>query len=139
MPHRLPALTALLLGGCTLIDQRTFNPEAGQPPVIAAAPAAAPAPAGPPALLTVRFDQPAPIEDSVRQAVALARARKPDVAFDVVSVVSAADDAAVRAGSAEAARVARLIIAQGVPAARVSLQARLDPAAAAREVRVFIR
>ena len=129
---------AVLLGGCTLIDQRTFNPDAGTPPVVAAAPAApAAAPAGPPALLTVRFDRPVAIEGPVRQAVALARARKPDAAFDVVSVVP--DAGAVEAGGAEAARVARLITAQGVPAARVTLQVRLDPAAVARDVRVFVR
>lgn len=137
-PWLLALVPSLASGGCALVDQRTFNPEAGKPPAVAAAPPApAAAPAGPAALLTVRFDRPAAIEGPVRQAVALARARKPDVAFDVVSVVPDAD--AVGAGGAEAARVARLITAQGVPATRVNLQVRLDPAVGARDVRVFVR
>ena len=138
----MPSAVALALlaatGGCTLIDQRTFNPDAGKPPPAAvAAPAPSPPPAGPPALLTVRFDRPAAIEGPVRQAVVLARARKPDAAFDVVSVVP--DTNAAGVGGTEAAHVARLITAQGVPATRVTLQVRLDPAATAREVRVFVR
>lgn len=141
-PPPWPLLLALVppaaSGGCALVDQRTFNPDAGKPPAVAAAPSApAAAPAGPAALLTVRFDRPAAIEGPVRQAVALARARKPDVAFDVVSVVPDAD--AAGAGGAEAARVARVITAQGVPTARVNLQVRLDPAVGARDVRVFVR
>lgn len=137
LPPLSAALLLVLSGGCTLIDQRTFNPDAGKPPPVAAAPPTPAAPAAPPALLTVRFDRPAALEAPVRQAVALARARKPDAAFDVVSVVP--DAGAVGVGGDEAARVARLITAQGVPAARVNLQVRLDPAAGARDVRVFVR
>ena len=38
-PVAWPAAAVLLLGGCKLIDQTTFNPDAGKPPVVAARPA----------------------------------------------------------------------------------------------------
>lgn len=141
----VPALA--LLGGCALIDQTTFNPDAGKPPVVAMRPPPAPvlpAPSGPPALLTVRLGNEAPFADELRDAVAAARARKRDVAFDVVAVApvggSPAEQAArAEAGGEEAARVAEVIVSEGIPSSRVRLGSRTEPSVLAREVRVYVR
>lgn len=132
----LVALSGSALAGCTLIDQTTFNPEAGKPPVIPNAPPP-PAPlaleTGSPPLLSIRFPIAADLRPEIAKAVAAARARKPDVMFEVVEITPGAG-----AGVGEnAAEVARLIAAQGVPAARVQIAAR-PVANAAREVRVYV-
>lgn len=140
-------LALALPGGCALIDQTTFNPDAGKPPLVATRPPPAPvlpASSGPPALLTVRFADSAPFADELRDAVAAARARKRDVAFDVVAVTpvggSPADQAArAEAGGEDAARVAEVIVAEGVPPGRVRLGSRTEPSVLAREVRVYVR
>lgn len=131
--------------GCTLIDQNTFNPAASARPIVPRPPiaAAVAAPPGPPPLLTLRPGQ--PLQDAVRQAVAAARRRKPDVVFDVVAMLP--DDAGMEAGpgnqtassSAEAGTVARAITAQGVPPGRVRLFARPAAGLSGREVRVYVR
>ena len=148
MTHRavlaLAALAGGALPGCTLIDQNTFNPNARAVPVIPAAPvvAAVAAPSGPQPLLTLRPGQ--PVQDAVRQAVVAARRRKPDVVFDVVTMLPGGsgtnagfDDPA--SSSAEAGTVARAITAQGVPPGRVRLFARPEAGLAGREVRVYVR
>ncbi|GAC1347553.1 MAG: hypothetical protein NVSMB18_32830 [Acetobacteraceae bacterium] len=129
-------LVLATLPGCSLVDQTTFNPEAGKRPaaaVAAAAPAAAPAP-DPRALLTIGLPITADIRPDLAKAVAAARARKPDVAFDVVEIVGLPDATL----GADAATVARMIEAQGIPAARVQLAARPDPAAT-HQIRVYVR
>lgn len=148
-----PALLSLLLGlpllaGCTLIDQRTFNPDAGKRPVSTKAETPAPPVpglSGPPPLLRIPLG-PGAREDwagPLRTAVTAARARKPDVVFDVVAVVPATGTpqeqaAAVEDAEEPAGRVARAIIAAGVVSGRVQLQARPAPDATGREVRVFV-
>ena len=128
-------LALLLLPGCTLIDQTTFNPEAGKRPDIPRPPpvAAAPAP-DPAALMTIRFPQASDLRADVARAVAAARARKPDVAFDVAELTASGPESKI---GADAAEVARLIIAQGIPASRVRLMVRPMPGAG-REVRVYV-
>lgn len=123
------------LSGCGLVDQRTFNPQAGLPPARPTPPApplplAPPEPGAPP-LLSIRLPAPSDLRPTVANAVAAARARKRDVAFDVVEITPA-----VAAGS-KAAEVAQMIVAQGVPASRVNLSAR-PIANVAPEVRVFV-
>jgi hypothetical protein len=130
-------LGAALLPGCALVDQTTFNPEAGKRPVIPSAPApvaARPPEPGPPPLLTISLPQAGDVRAELARAVAAARARKPDVVFDVVETTGAEPLATV---GREAAAVARLIVAQGVPASRVRLIARPAPEAG-REVRVYV-
>ncbi len=137
---RVPLVLALSLSGCTLIDQNTFNPQAGAVPVIAAPPAVAVAPVlpGPPPLVVIGAADPAEYGDALRKAVAAARARKPDVMFDVVEVqpATAAGDAAI---GARAAGVARVIVAEGVAPGRVRLVARPDAGATVQVVRVYVR
>jgi len=135
------ALLLALLPGCTLIDQNTFRPGAGAPPVIPAAPPA-PVPAaafpGPPPLLILPAGQPG--TDAVRAAVAAARARKPGVEFDVVAILPGTPtDAAARTATLGAAEVARQIVAQGVPQSRVRVLARPEPAATVGDIRIYVR
>ena len=135
--RRALLLAAAGLGGCTLIDQRTFNPQAGAPPPVAKPPTSAEgtaAESGPPPLLVIRLPAAGDVRGEVAKAVAAARARKPDVVFDVVELTSGSGATV----GAEAEEVARMITAQGVPQSRVRLAAR-PTAQAAREVRVYIR
>lgn len=136
MTRRLLLLAATLLPGCTLVDQTTFNPNAGKRPTIPPAPVvAAPLQPDPAALVTVRYPQTTDLRADVAKAVAAARARKRDVTFEVVEVT--APSAAVANPGADAAEVARLIIAQGVPANRVRLGLR-PIVGAGREVRIYV-
>lgn len=138
------AAVLFVLSGCKLIDQTTFNPDAGRPPAIAARPAPpAPPPSGPPPLLTVRGES-EPLHDIVREAVAAARGVRSDVTFDVITVVAAEGtpgEQATRAkdGAEDAVQVAALIVAQGVPSDRVRLGARTERGITEREVRVYVR
>ena len=129
-------MLAGLAGGCTLIDQNTFNPHAGDRPVIAAAPVPVPPPAGPPALLTIALGATG-YGEAVKQAASQARARRAGVMFDVVEYQPT--DAAADAVGAAAAGVGRAIVAAGVPAGQVRLDVRPDASARAGEVRVFVR
>ena len=138
-----PALLAAgLLGGCTLIDQNTFNPNAGAAPVIPKAPVAAVAPAapsGPQPLLVISPNAGlADYAGPLRRAVASARARKAAVVFDVVEMEPPDAPSDTVLGAA-AAGVARAIVAEGVAPARVRLDARPDAGAVAKEVRVYVR
>ncbi len=127
----------VLVAGCTLIDQTTFDPNAGKKPVPVApvAPVVARPPPGPPAFMTISFPRTGDLRAEVAEAVKQARARKPDVAFDVVEVVGSQPGEV----GEEAAEVARLIVAQGVPAGRVHLQAQPETGAVGRQVRVYVR
>lgn len=137
---RIAALLAgCLLAACTLVDQNTFNPHARDAPVIPPVPkvVATPVPAGPPPLLVIA-PATSGFEGPVRQAVAQARARKPGVLFDVVEIQPPDLAADAPLGDA-AASVARLIVAQGVPATSVRLAARPEAGGSPGEVRVYIR
>lgn len=101
----------------------------------AAAPQVAP---GPPALLTLRM--PGDHNAAIRQAVASARARKPDVVFDVMASVPLESVPTVEeAAAADAATIARAIVAAGVPQSRVRLTARPEAGAEPRDIRVYVR
>ena len=134
-------LLMLLLGGftlpgCTLIDQTTFDPHAADAPVIPPAPAPPPpAPPGPPPLVVIAPGATG-YADTLAKAVSSARARKAEVVFNVVEIEPS--DATVPVGT-DAETVARLIIAQGVPAARVRLVARPEAGGRPREIRVYVQ
>ena len=140
---RAPALLLCLaaLAGCTLIDQRTFNPQAGRKPPDLAGPAG---PGAAPPLVTVDFGRPNPdYATELHQAVTSAVSRKPDVQFDVVTVVPATGAPADQVGAAtgltaEARAVARAISADGVDDDRIHLLARAE-GVATRQVQVFVR
>lgn len=130
---------AVSVAGCTLVDQNTFNANAGRAPVIPAAPKP-PAPVvGPAPLLRIPpTAKPAEYVEVLRKNVAAARARKATVVFDVVEMQPPGVDADGPIGT-EAAAVGRMIVDQGVPPVRVRLAARPDADATPREVRVYVR
>jgi hypothetical protein len=130
-----------LLAACTLIDQRTFNPNAGVMTKVAVAPGPAPIPP----LVVVDFAKPNPdYEAALLRAVNDAVGRKPDVQFDVVTVVPATGTIAQQAAAAtglvpDAREVARAINRDGVDDDRIHLTARTDASVATRQVQVFVR
>lgn len=127
---------ALLAGGCTLVDQTTFDPHAADAPVVPVPAKPVPPPAGPPALVVIEDAAARTYGDALSKAVAAARARKPGVVFDVVEIVP--PDAAEPV-SADAVAVARAIVAQGVPVSQVRLVARPEAGRPKGEVRVYVR
>ncbi len=132
------ALASGPLPGCTLIDQTTFNPEAGKPPVIPPAPAPAVAPPGPPPLLVIGTAGSPADNAALRRAVIAARARKPGVVFNVVEVQPPGARPDASFGQA-AARVAAAIVAQGIAAERVRLVLRPEADAPPGQVRVYVQ
>jgi ABC-type sugar transport system substrate-binding protein len=127
-------LAALALAGCKLVDQATFAPSPEEKPQATAAPQADPRTP----LLTIGYDTPNPnYQDVLRYAIRTAEARAPRVQYDVYAMLPAGGDAAEAQNSA--LEVMRAIIAQGVPAARVQLGLRTEPASAPRETRVYVR
>ncbi len=141
IPLSLAVLSLSILAGCTLIDQRTFNPQAGRKPPDLAGPAG---PGAPPPLITVDFSHPSPDYAAVlRQAVVSALSRKRDVQFDVVTVVPATGAPADQVGAAtgltaDARAIARAINADGVDDDRIHLLARAE-GVTTRQVQVFVR
>jgi hypothetical protein len=134
----MPVVLALLsFTGCTLIDQRTFapSPEAQ----------AQPAPPQPPVVLdartplvTIDYTIASPdYAELLHDAVRAAESRDADVQYDVVSVLKDTSD--VSAGREHAVGVMRAIMRERVPASRIHLGVRTDPALAANQVRVYVR
>jgi hypothetical protein len=134
-------LAGLSLTGCKLIDQTTFAP----------APEATPAQVTLPRidqrspLVTIGYDQPNPqYQEMLGYAVHAAEARNAAVQYDVFAVVPAKGTPAQQVQAAGAAQqdalgVMKAIMALGVPAARIHLGVRSDPAIGANQVRVYVR
>lgn len=122
----------VLVGGCTLVDQRTFNPGAGVAPIVPPPPAPlVEAPTDPRALFTLR--PPATLDAAAQQAltrvVRAALARKPAATFSVAAVIP---EPGAGAGQAEA--VLRAVIAAGVAPGQTSLRAQSGSPA---EIRLY--
>ena len=138
------ALIFPLLAGCTLIDQTTFapSPEPKPPPVILPPNVETRAPL----IVIAASATPKEYTKSLRDIVRAAQARKRDIDYDVVGIAPVAPGqtpvasivAQQEAGS-HAAEVMLAIMAQGVPAARIHLAVRPDPAIQAGEIRVYVR
>jgi len=130
-----------LLGGCKLIDQRTFE-RAPTGPAAAqlARPDLPPLP-----LLTINPSKPdADWRTALADAVLAAGARKPDVSFEVVTPIPTSakqpvQDDYARNGQADAQVVATALQSDGVLPERISLRFQGDPGAPAREVRLYVR
>jgi len=129
----------LLLAGCALPDQATFQPSPEAEP---------PAPAGPPApgprvdrrdpLVTIDFTAADPrYRDPLRYAIRSAEARGRSIQYDVIAVVTSLDNAAD--GQAKAREVMGAITQDRVPAARVHLGLRVEPWITAPRVLVYVR
>ena len=124
----------LLLAGCTLVDRRTFAPspeaEDTEPP-----------------RRSVRTDDRNPLlvidyaagvpryRDFLRVAVNVAESRNANVEYDVVQIGPALPDGGPKA----ALEVMTAIMAERVPAHRVHLGVRADPAMTTGQVRVYVR
>lgn len=137
------ALTpVLVIAGCKLIDQTTFAPAPATGPTFTA-----PAPeleARRP-LMTIDLGTKLPEYRTIlRYGVHEAQLRRPDVQFDVVSVVpdtGTPEHQVQTAASAQgfAASVMRDIMAEGVPAERIRLSARTSPKIGQSQIRVYVR
>jgi hypothetical protein len=137
MTRFVPVVVALLsFTGCKLVDQRTFapSPEAKAQPV-------------PPAqvvidtrtpLVTIDYTVASPdYTELLHYAVRAAENRDPGVQYDVVAVLR--DTFESTAGQERATGVMRAIMRDGVPATRIHLGLRTDPALTASQVRVYVR
>lgn len=138
MVRLVPVLLAMLgFAGCALIDQRTFAP----------APEAKAQPAPPPPavvldartpLVTIDYTVPAPdYAELLHYAVRAAEARDGDVQYDVVAVLN--DTSEAGEGQERAIGVMRAIMRDRVPATRIHLALRAEPAPGAGQVRVYVR
>ena len=129
-------MAGLAVGGCTLIDQTTFAPS---PEAEADAPVPAPPKVDPrTTLLTIGYDTPDPnYRELLRYAVRAAESRAPGVEYDVIAVSPAGSNLAL--AQSNAVEVMRTILAQGVPAARIHLGLRTEPAKSPRQVLVYLR
>lgn len=138
-----PAL-ALALGGCPLLDQRAFNPHAGDKPRVAVAPPK-PLPPGPPPLVAIDFTTSAPAyEEELANAVRRALAVRPDVIFSVevlvpVSGGPAAQADQARAGAETARRIAQTIVEAGADQGQIETAVRADPARRVEQALVRVR
>jgi hypothetical protein len=135
-------LLALALPGCKLIDQRTFRPDPVLPDTTNLASAIAPERRIP--LVTIRYDTPDPdYGTTVGQAVRAVEAAKPETSYDIVAAVPQRLDQSAQAeetatGNDDAAGVMRALMEDGIPAARLHLALRVDPALSVREVRIYL-
>ena len=138
MTNRLAILLlALCFNGCTLIDQTTFAPapEAkAQPVTLPNVPVDPRVP-----LVTIDYAEGAAPDYTslLHSAVRAAESRYPDVQYDVVAVV--ADAGAAASAQENAVEVMRAIMRDRVPASRIHLGLRTDPALAGSQVRVYVR
>jgi hypothetical protein len=136
---RLLTLVVALLcfSGCTLIDQRTFAPapEAKAQPA-SAQPSVSLDSRTP--LVIIDYTVPSPnYGELLHAAVRAAESRYPDVQYDVVSMLP--DASGISAGQERATGVMRAIMRDQVPASRIHLGLRTDPALASSQVRVYVR
>ena len=143
MSFRLVAVVlALSVGGCKLIDQRTFE-SAGQAPDTAALERAKNLPKLP--LLTIAFaSQAVDFQNDLQAAVLAAQSRKPDADFDVLAPIptsgtQALQDTYQKAGEANTLAVARGLGYAGVSEDRIHVGFQGDSGVPTQEVRVYVR
>lgn len=136
---------ALVLSGCDLLDQRTFNPRASRPPKVYIPPP----PPGPPPIPplidlvagTPKQEWIGPVHDVVRKALA----RKPNILFLVQALAPpGADDAATRDKlshlvGVEGQAIADEIVAAGAAPNQVEMSAMPDSTVTEPRIRVYVR
>lgn len=139
----LGLLASLALTSCAPPGQGLFEPAAKLP--AAATVATNEAAFGRVPLVTIAAGStPADYLSALGGAVRAAEARKPEVAFDVVSVVPQAGTplsqiTAAKALTPQAEEVARSIKSAGVPESRVTLGAQILPGIPGEQIRVYVR
>jgi hypothetical protein len=133
---------SLSMTGCKLIDQTTFAPApeagaAGAQPTLPRVDPRTP-------LVTIGFAHPDPqYQAMLGYAVHAAEARDGNVQYDVFAVVptkgaSSAQTQAAGDAQQDALGVMKAIMTLGVPATRIHLGVRTDPAVDSNEVRVYV-
>ncbi len=139
-------MLGVLLGGCALVDQRSFNRSAGRTPVPRVPARGEHGPAPVPPLFVVQTGVPdREWQPGLRDAVGEALARKRNVLFTVQSVVPLASSpdrqaAALRAASTQQGiPVADAIVADGANPGQVEMQAASEPGLRQAEVRITVR
>ena len=137
LPKLLAALLAL--GGCKMLDQRTFeraptgpSPAALNGPVLPPLPIARLQPANPDSAWRAQLDT------AVRQALAY----NPDTHFDVMTPIPSSasrtiQDGYERSGTLDAQAVAAALQQDGVDAAHITIGFQGDAGKPAREVRLY--
>jgi len=140
----LPAVSVVaVMGGCKLIDQRTFDPTASRPPKPYIPPAAPVKPV--PALVTIQAGtQQSVWQETLAHAVKSALARKSTVIFTVTSIVPGAatpqaqrlEMAALVSGDAKA--VATAIVADGAQPSQVEITAITDSSVTSGVIKVYV-
>jgi hypothetical protein len=132
----------LFAAACYLVDQRSFDRNAGRPP---AKPRVAVHVTPDPALVTIRYTTPDPIyrpalDPAVRKALAL----KQDALFTVTTRIPPAATIAAQAQSATDAaasgrQVAQAIVDAGAAPGQVEQLLRVDSAVSQKEISVAVR
>ncbi|MGE0420465.1 MAG: hypothetical protein AB7O80_26970 [Acetobacteraceae bacterium] len=131
-------LVLLLLSGCALWDQDTFQPSPEPEPT-----PAGPAQPGPRVdrrdpLVTIDFASADPrYRDPLRYAIRAAEARGRSIQYDVVAVVPSVE--AVADGQRRATDVMRAITQDRVPMARLHMGLRVEPWVTAPRVLIYVR
>lgn len=143
--RRFAPLVLLALGGlmgCRLVDQTTFGGKPQKPPPDMLTQALRPGPALP--LVTIVFNGgEVAYVDQLHMAVQMAEARKPEVQYELVTVVPArgtpSDQVkAAKEGESDAIDVAQEMSELGVDPTRIHMAARTDPRITARELRIYV-
>ncbi|MCQ8241643.1 hypothetical protein [Rhizosaccharibacter radicis] len=144
----LLACSLVLVGGCKLVDQRTFNPSANRPPPPPVLPAGPPGRAPAPVPPLAAIPEGAPPESWKAALSGVARAaldRKPNVLFRVISRVptrggpDAQATALASAGKGTAQQVADVLTAAGAAPAQVELSGESVPGLTGPDVQVFVK
>lgn len=138
-------LACLVLSGCKLVDQRTFDATANTKPV-PKVPRAAPGPLPAAPLAAVRFGtSPDAWQPGLTEIVRLALERKPLALFSVQTVVPAKGTpqeqaaALAEAGFTGGRLVAETIVAAGASSAQIEMTALSDASVTEPEVRVTVK
>ncbi len=136
----LALVVALSLPGCKMIDQTTFAPAPEAKPPAATVPSVSVQPSVDPRtpLAVIDFASADPdYRGLLGYAVRAAEGRDHAVQFDVVAVTPSTDQ--FTSGQIQASNVMRAIMEDRVPADRLHLGLRTDPALTANQVRVYVR
>ena len=144
--RRLICIALLLpfLAGCTLLDQTTFAPSPEpKPPTVIVPPKAE---TRTPLIVIAASATPKDYAKPLREAVRAAEKLKRNIDYDVLGIASipagkapASGVVALEEAGSHAAEVMRAIMALSVPAARIHLGIRSDPAIPTSEIRVYVR
>jgi len=131
-----------VLGGCTLVSQKTFNRHAGDPPQLPQRPPPPVPGMDRPALVTIVAGTPeAQWKPAVRAAVADALSRKPNALFTIVVSVPERADGSLpdmpKVVDADGQPVLQAVMDAGAGGGQTEMDARSVPANSATQVCIY--